>query len=51
MNTLNIFKAKLNNVFGMIHVKPLPGKYKTMNKKQTKMFFAFSKIKFRCTLI
>lgn len=29
MNTLqNIFKAKLNNVFGMIHVKPLPGKNK-----------------------
>lgn len=27
MNTVqNIFKAKLNNVFGMIHVKPLPGK-------------------------
>lgn len=27
MNVLkNIFKAKLNNVFGMIHVKPLPGK-------------------------
>lgn len=27
MNTIqNIFKAKLNNVFGMIHVKPLPGK-------------------------
>lgn len=27
MNTvLNIFKAKLNNVFGMIHVGPLPGK-------------------------
>ncbi|XP_025422249.1 uncharacterized protein F13E9.13, mitochondrial [Sipha flava] len=26
MNTFhNIFKAKLNNVFGMIHVKPLPG--------------------------
>lgn len=26
MNTIqNIFKAKLNNVFGMIHVKPLPG--------------------------
>ncbi|KAL5235782.1 hypothetical protein ACI65C_003192 [Semiaphis heraclei] len=26
MNTVrNIFKAKLNNVFGMIHVKPLPG--------------------------
>jgi len=27
MNNLqNIFKAKSNNVFGMIHVKPLPGK-------------------------
>lgn len=26
MNVLqNIFKAKLNNVFGMIHVKSLPG--------------------------
>lgn len=27
MNSIqNIFKAKVNNVFGMIHVKPLPGK-------------------------
>lgn len=29
MNNLqNIFKAKLNNVFGMIHTSPLPGKCK-----------------------
>lgn len=27
MNSLqNIFKGKLNNIFGMIHNKPLPGK-------------------------
>lgn len=33
MNALqNIFKAKLNNVFGMIHVKPLPG---IINNKYT----------------
>lgn len=26
MNALEtVFKSKLNNVFGMIHVKPLPG--------------------------
>lgn len=42
MNTLhNIFKAKLNNVFGMIHVKPLPGKCKIIIEKQARMFCTF----------